>query len=140
MEIISILLFLVFLFLSLIHFYWGFGGQWGNNAVVPTKDNEQPVFVPKTISTFIVAIGLLCFGTFYLIKAQLIEIKLPIFLEKYGFWILILIFALRSIGEFNYVGLFKKHKTSQFAINDTKYYTPLCIIIALLTLILELNK
>ncbi len=138
-KIISIVLFSVFLFLFLIHFYWGFGGKWGNQSVVPTKDDGVPLFIPKVTSTFIVAIGLFCFGVFYLIKEELIEINLPVWVNQYGFWILIFIFIIRSIGEFNYVGFFKKHKSSQFAINDTKYYSPLCLVIGILTLVLALK-
>jgi Protein of unknown function (DUF3995) len=138
MIIITILLFLVFTAISVLHFYWGFGGKWGIYSVVPTKDDGLPVFIPRTISTFIVAIGLLGFGVFYLIKYSCITVSLPIWLNEYGFWIIIFIFTLRAIGDFNYVGFFKKHKSSDFALNDTKYYSPLCLVIGILTLILAL--
>lgn len=75
--IISLVLFLIFTVLSAIHFYWGFGGKWGSHAVVPTKENGVPVFIPRKVSTFVVAIGLLCFGLFYLIKYDFIELRLP---------------------------------------------------------------
>ncbi|WP_428229177.1 DUF3995 domain-containing protein [Flavobacterium sp.] len=140
MIILTILLFLIFTVISALHFYWGFGGKWGSQAVVPTNDEGVLVFVPRTISTFIVAIGLLCFGVFYLIKYGCITMSLPIWLDKYGFWIIIFIFTLRAIGDFNYVGFFKKHKSSEFALNDTKYYSPLCLVISILTLILEFNN
>lgn len=140
MIVIAVVLFLIFALLSIIHFYWGFGGKWGSQAVVPTKDDTKPLFVPGTISTFIVGIGLLCFAFFYLIKYRLIEIILPAWLDKYGFWIIISIFTLRAIGEFNYVGFFKKHTSSKFAINDTKYYSPLCLVIVILTLVLQFKN
>ncbi|MFH6957794.1 DUF3995 domain-containing protein [Flavobacterium aquidurense] len=136
MIIITLVLFLIFATISALHFYWGFGGKWGSQAVVPTKDDGMPLFVPRTISTFIVAIGLLGFGIFYLIKYGLIAVSLPEWLNKSGFWIIISIFILRAIGDFNYVGFFKKHKSSEFAIKDTKYYAPLCLLIGVLTLIL----
>ncbi|WP_264551325.1 DUF3995 domain-containing protein [Flavobacterium sp. N2038] len=140
MNIIALLLFLIFAIISGIHFYWGFGGKWGSKAVVPTKKDETPLFVPDTISTFVVAVGTLFFGVLYLIKFEFIPLSLPIWLDKYGFWSIIAIFTVRAIGEFNYVGFFKKHKNSQFAVNDTKYYSPLCLVIGILTLVLELNK
>jgi hypothetical protein len=136
MIIITLVLFLIFATISALYFYWGFGGKWGSQAVVPTKDDGMPLFVPRTISTFIVAIGLLFFGIFYLIKYGLIAVSLPEWLNKSGFWIIISIFILRAIGDFNYVGFFKKHKSSEFAIKDTKYYAPLCLLIGVLTLIL----
>ena len=137
MIIITFILFLIFMALSSLHFYWGFGGKWGSRAVVPTKENGIPVFVPRTISTFVVAVGLLCFGLFYLINYGFIEMSFPIWLDKTGFWIIASIFILRAIGDFNYVGFFKKHKSSKFATNDTKYYSPLCSLIGILTLVLE---
>lgn len=124
----------------MLHFYWGFGGKWGSYSVVPTKDDGSPVFIPRTISTFIVAIGLLGFGVFYLIKYGCITVSLPIWLDRYGFWIITFIFILRAIGDFNYVGFFKKHKSSDFALNDTKYYSPLCLLIGVLTLILVFSN
>lgn len=140
MVIITILLFLIFLSISIIHFYWAFGGKRFSGAVVPTKDDTQPLFVPGAISTFIVAIGLLCFGIFYVIKYGFIKVNLPILINQFGFWFIASIFIVRAIGDFNYVGFFKKYKSSKFAINDTKYYSPLCLLIGILTLILEISN
>jgi len=140
MIIVTLLLVLIFLFLSLIHFYWAFGGKWGTEGVYPSKAEGSPMRPPSILATLIVAIGLLTFAAFYLIKAGYIAVQLPLWLNKNGLWILTGIFILRAIGEFNYLGFFKKVKNTKFAINDTKYYAPLCMIIALLTLILQLNS
>ena len=40
----------------------------------------------------------------------------------YGLWIIASLFMLRAIGEFKYVGFFKKYKHIQFGKNDTRYY------------------
>lgn len=140
MIIIAIVLFLVFAALSVLHFYWAFGGKWASRAVVPTNSYGEPLFIPRVISTLIVAIGLMCFSLSYLIKYGFIGISLPEWLDKYGFWIIIFIFILRAIGDFNYVGFFKKHKHSEFALKDIKYYSPLCLLIGVLTLILVFCK
>jgi hypothetical protein len=142
-TLIAITLILIFLFLSGIHIYWGFGGQWGNDAVIPTKDNNVKVMVPGIIATFIVALGLLGFGAVVFINIVESDLKIPFRLDifrKYGLWVIASIFILRAIGEFNYVGFFKKYKKTKFGQNDTKYYSPLCLIIGILTIILELNK
>ncbi|MBK8392002.1 MAG: DUF3995 domain-containing protein [Saprospiraceae bacterium] len=39
-TVISIILFLIVLFISSIHFYWAFGGKWGSDVVLPTKDDN----------------------------------------------------------------------------------------------------
>ncbi len=139
-TIITIVLFLIFLFLSSIHIYWGFGGHWGNGAVMPTKDDNTKVMMPGLLPTFLVAFGLLGFGLFVLIKSKVTDFNLPTWLDKYGLWIIAGIFIIRAIGEFNYVGLFKKIKHTKFGQNDTKYYSPLCLTIGILTIVLELNN
>jgi hypothetical protein len=139
-TIIAMILFLIFLFISAIHFYWAFGGTWGSDSVLPTKENNIKVLNPSVLSTIIVAFGLLGFGLFILIKSSILEFNLPNWLNQYGLWIIASIFILRAIGDFNYVGFFKKIKQTKFGKNDTKYFSPLCLLIGILTLILELKK
>lgn len=134
---IAVVLFLIFLSLSLIHFYWVLGGKWGNQSVYPSKNDTIPPIMPGVIPTLIVAIGLLGFGFFYLIQYRFVNIALPEWLDKIGFWIIATIFIVRAIGDFNYIGFFKKHKKTKFSINDTKYYSPLCLLIGVLTLLLQ---
>ena len=137
---IATLLFIIFLFLSCLHTYWAAGGGWGSDAVFPTKENGLPLKMPGKIPTLIVAFGLLCIGSFYLIKGGILHISLPIWVNNYGLWIISGTFILRAIGDFNFVGFFKKYKQTKFGKNDTKYYSPLCLIIGILTIILSLNN
>lgn len=138
-TVIAIFLFFIFLFLSGIHFYWGFGGKWGNGAVFPTKPGvENPVHPGKT-PTFIVAVALLAMGIFYLIKTQILLFELPNWLSLYGLWVLSGIFIIRALGDGTYVGFFKKYKQTTFGKNDTFYYSPLCLAIGLLSLYLALT-
>jgi hypothetical protein len=139
-TLIATVLFLIFLFLSAIHFYWGLGGRWGSGAVIPTKDDNVKVMNPRLAESFIVAFGLLSFGLLILIKAGIIAFSLPAWLSVYGLWIIAGIFIVRAIGEFRYVGLFKKIRHTKFGQMDTKFYSPLCLFVGILTIILELNK
>ena len=93
---------------------------------------------PGLYECFVVALGLLGFGIFSLIKVRIILFHLPGWLLKYGLWIIAALFLLRAIGEFKYVGFFKKVNTTKFAKMDTKYYSPLCLFIAISGIILEL--
>lgn len=133
----------IFLSLSGIHLYWCFGGQWGNSAVIPTKDDSVKVTMPGFIPTFTVALGLLVFVVIVLMNVAELDTK-PLFLfkiiRKYGLWVIASVFILRAIGEFKYVGFFKKYKHTKFGQNDTKYYSPLCLTIGILALILEMNN
>ncbi|VTP99572.1 MULTISPECIES: DUF3995 domain-containing protein [Sphingobacterium] len=133
----SILLILIFLFLTAIHVYWGFGGRWGSSAVFPTKDDSIKPVMPGPIPTFTVALGLFVFGL--IVFLNLIDLDLPPWLDilrKYGIWAIIVIFLVRAIGDFRYVGFFKKYRNTKFGKNDTKYYSPLCMLIGILGIII----
>ncbi len=140
LTLISIVLFLIFGFLSAIHFYWAFGGRWGIQAVFPTKDYNIKPQMPGVPATLIVAFGLLTIGLFILQKASFFNLQIPTWLDKYGLWIVAGIFGIRAIGDFNYLGFFKKIKHTKFAINDTNYYSPLCLAIVILILMLIVSK
>ena len=136
--LIASLLSLIFLFLAVIHIYWGFGGKSGSAASIPTKENNKPVLKPRAIDCFFVAIVLLSFGIFVLIKGGIILFALPVWLLNYGLLFTAAIFLLRAVGEFRYVGFFRKIKTTKFGQLDTKYYSPLCLIIGVLSILLAL--
>jgi hypothetical protein len=54
-------------------------------------------------------------------------------------WMQVAVFLLRAIGDFRYVGFFKRvHKTA-FARNDSLIYSPLCLLLAALALCLALR-
>ncbi|MBC3794246.1 DUF3995 domain-containing protein [Spirosoma utsteinense] len=99
-QAIGLLLFVVFLFLSGLHFYWGFGGRWASQAVFPTKDEKTKAIRPGVGPTFVVAVGLLAIGLFILLKTVLIKWSLPVWLDHYGLWFIAALFLLRSIGDF----------------------------------------
>lgn len=140
-SILAIILFIIFLFISLVHFYWAFGGKWGSDAVLPTKDdNYTTVLKPGILPSLIVAFGLLGFGLLILIISELIVFEIPHWIFTYGLWMISSIFTIRAIGDFKYVGFFKKIKHTKFGKNDTKYFSPLCLTIGILTFILELIK
>jgi len=137
-TILSLILFLTFLILSIFHFYWLFGGIWGVKKVIPTqKSKPNSIKIPK-IATLIVALVLLTFSLLYFIKSALITITLSNLLLNYAYWIIPSLFILRAIGDFNYVGFFKKIKGTEFAQADTKIFVPLCIFIGLSGIIINL--
>lgn len=129
-------LFVIFLFIAGIHIYWAFGGKWGSDSVVPVKTDDTKLMMPGLVPTLTVALGLLVFGFFVLAKSGLILFLLPDWLHAYGLYIIAGIFLIRAMGEFRYVGFFKKIKHTRFARNDTKFYSPLCLVIGILAIVL----
>lgn len=141
-QLLSIVLVVIFILLSSIHFYWAFGGTWAINAALPTDENGNKLFQPSMFASLVVAFGLLFFAFIVIIHTYIFLYDNSIFIiliKKYGLKIIAFIFLFRAIGDFKYVGLFKKNKNSVFAIQDTKYFTPLCFIIFLLCIFLLLS-
>jgi len=136
--LIGLFLSSIFVVLAAIHVYWAFGGKGGSAAAIPTRLNNKPVINPGVVDCLVVAFGLFCFGAFVLMRSGIIFFSLPQWLFNYGLWAISAIFLLRAIGEFRYVGCFKKIKNTQFGRMDTKYYSPLCLLIAVLTVVLEI--
>jgi len=138
--ILSIILFLIFLILGSFHIYWLFGGTWGLKKVIPTKSREEsPLPIPK-FATLIVAMVLYTFSLIYLIKSGFTDLIIPNWISNYGIWVIPIIFFIRAIGEFNYLGFFKKIKDTEFAQADSKLFSPLCLTIAIISLVLEYFK
>ncbi len=129
-TLLSILLASIFIAISGLHFYWVLGGRWAMNAVVPTKaDSGDLTFSPPPIATIVVALGLLLMAWISLAIAGLLDFPLSAAWVRGGMIGVASIFALRAVGDFKYVGLSKKIKSTPFGRNDTRYYTPLCILI-----------
>ena len=135
-TIISIVLSFIFLILGGFHIYWFFGGTWGLEKVIPSKGSKaESLSIPKS-ATLLVALLLLTAGFLYLIKSGLIKMDIPS-IVKYGYWIIPAVFTLRAIGEFNYVGFFKKVKDTEFAKADSTLFSPLCLAIGVLGFIIQ---
>uniref|UniRef100_UPI0040491472 DUF3995 domain-containing protein n=1 Tax=Flavobacterium sp. TaxID=239 RepID=UPI0040491472 len=139
--ILSLILLVIFISLGFIHFYWLLGGKWGLDKALPTKEVGEKAIEPPKIATVIVGVVLISFGLIYLIKTGLINFQVPNWITTYGSWIIPSIFILRAIGDFKYVGIFKKIKNTEFAKADSKWFIPLCLTIGILGVLIQLmNK
>lgn len=136
--IIATILSLIFFMLSGIHFYWLFGGKWALKNVIPTKIGDTSTFTIPSIATGLVAIFLFLFGFFYLLKLGVVEFTLPERIISFISWMIPIIFLLRAIGEFKYVGFFKSVKTTEFGKWDTILFSPLCLAIGVSGITLNL--
>ena len=135
---LSIILIFIFTVLGLIHFNWAFGGRFGFTKSIPTKENGERVLNPRKIDSAFVGIVLTVFGGFYVLKSGLIDHNLPIWFMNYGSWIIPILFLLRAIGDFKYIGIFKRVKKTNFGKLDTRFFSPLCIFIGVIGLIIQL--
>ena len=138
MHILSFTLCIVLTILSAIHFHWAIGGQWGFDNALPVNENGSRVLNPGKTACAIVGLGLAGFACFYLFQTNIIDIAIPQWLLNIGGWGIPAIFIARAIGDFNYVGFFKKVKNTKFGKLDSAIYSPLCIAIGVIGLALQI--
>ena len=127
---------IIFFVLAVIHFYWALGGQWGFESTLPSNEQGIKVLDPKTIDKIIVGSILLLLGILYLFSLTLLKNKILILIRNIGLWTIPIVFMIRAIGDFKYVGFFKQIKGTAFANLDTTFYSPLCLIIGLIGILL----
>ena len=124
-------------FIGLLHIYWAFGGRWGTAAVIPVKKGEQqPIFKPRKLGTLLVSVLILLASFMLIFQAGYLESYQANTITKIGSIICATVFMIRAIGDFNYLGFFKKIKHSQFARYDTLIYSPLCLFLGFTYIIL----
>ena len=120
----------VFVALALWHFVMAFQPMSGESAAVPSV-NGKPLFVPSRKATVAVAAVLLVFAGLVAATAGIVSLGLPSVVLSWLSYALALGLLARAIGEFKYVGFFKRVRGSKFARLDTFVYSPLCLLLAL---------
>jgi len=129
MSFIATITIFVLIIMGLFHYYWAFGGKVGLDKALPTKDGIK-LLNPSKALTFFVGIVLIVFAYIaYGLQFYDFTVNTNKSFYLYSGMFLSIIFTIRAIGEFNAVGFFKKIKDTEFALYDTKYFSPLCIIL-----------
>ena len=114
--------------LGLLHVYWALGGRAGESTAVPEL-NGQRAFVPSRGGTLVVAAALLFAAMVTAIAGRLIGVG------GFGGVFRILAFGLsatfiaRAVGDFRWVGFFKRVRGTRFALLDTAVFSPLCLLV-----------
>ncbi|WP_136467386.1 DUF3995 domain-containing protein [Flagellimonas onchidii] len=135
MDVLAILLSIVLITLAILHFFWAIFGIKEPEAVLPTPVGSNKVKTPGKIVAILVGIILLGFA-FVFINKVVHYVEFP-WLRYVSIGIGV-VFIVRALGDFKYVGFFKTAKNSKFSALDTRYYSPLCLLMGILILILEL--
>jgi fatty acid desaturase len=119
----------IFVLLALWHVRMAFGSMRGESGAVPSVDGK-PLFVPSRASTLAVAAALLLFAVLVAATAGALQLGAPLYVLSWLSYALALGLFARAIGEFRYVGFFKRVRGSRFARMDTFLYSPLCLLLA----------
>lgn len=129
----------IFIILSLFHFYRAMGGRFGSDITIPSIGDER-TFNPSSTKTIMVAAACL-------IAAMVIPGRLGSFGTVMPKWVFRLgsagigvLFFLRAIGDFKLVGFFKQINNTPFAYWDTRLFSPLCLFIAAIAFLIGYSK
>jgi len=127
MILISSITIITLVIAGLFHFYWAFGGTIGLDRAIPTI-NGKTLINPGKLLTVIVGFIILIFSL-VAYTLSFTDLTLLSYSQQivYAGWLLSVIFFIRTIGDFNSVGLFKKIKSTKFSEFDTKYFVPLTL-------------
>jgi hypothetical protein len=116
----------VFAGVAVLHLYWAFGGLRGSHDAVPHVDGKR-LFQPGTAATVVVAGLLAVASALVLERARLGPGIIPPAVSLWGTWSVAAVLTARAVGEFNYLGFFKRHRGTRFASLDTRIYSPLAL-------------
>jgi hypothetical protein len=114
--------------LSALHVYWAAGGQRGVKVAIPEVDGA-PLFRPGMGGTLVVALLLAVAAMLVLERAGIGPGMLPSPIRLWGSWGVATALVGRAIGDFNYLGLFKRRRASRFARLDSRFYSPLALLL-----------
>jgi hypothetical protein len=114
----------------MLHGYWALEGLSASAAVVPFRAGK-PLFTPTPATTLLVALALLVCALLVLGMLGISRLGLPDWPFRIGVCGVAAAFLLRAIGDFRYLGLFKTVRDTAFARNDSWFYSPLCIVLAI---------
>jgi hypothetical protein len=129
--LVSLALAIVFAALAALHVYWAIAGGAAEvaSAAIPTRTDGAPLFRPSARSTLAVAAALIAAAVVVLGRGGVFAFDIPAILYRVGAWGLAAVLLLRAIGDFRYVGLFKRERRSAFARWDSAVYSPLCAVL-----------
>ena len=130
-QVLACILCLVFAILAVLHLYWAVGGQLGLHGAIPTV-GDRPLFEPGPLFAVAIAAVLVAAAIVSAQRGDLLSLGLPGWFPRLGTWLLVFVFAVRAIGEFGYVGFFKRVRGTLFARRDSLVYSPLCVVISAL--------
>jgi len=138
-SVVALIVCAVFLALALWHFYMAALPASGISSAVPTVEGK-PLFVPSRAATVAVGVALLLFAGLVAATSGAIAVGLPQGALRWLSFALAAGLLGRAVGEFKYVGLFKRVRGSRFATLDTFVYSPLCALLCVGVILVAMHN
>jgi hypothetical protein len=129
----------IFVALSALHVFWAAGGRAGGGVAIPRQGGEA-LFAPSPLATLAVAVALAAAAATVAAAAGWFGARRPTRAGRVLTAVLAVIFLVRAVGDFRYVGFFKSLGDDPFRSWDTWLFSPLCLAIALAALTVARNR
>lgn len=124
-------------FAAAFHIYWAFGGHLGYAVSLPQLPDGEPVMAHRLTwwrpAAGGVAVCLICLALLMLVQAGYLNQPLPRNLVRFTLLLVGAAFVARALIPNRYVGFFKFLRTTRWAKYDTRLYSPLFLVLGLLT-------
>ena len=121
---------IVFVSLAFWHFYMALVPSAGTSGAVPSIEGK-PLFIPSRKATIAVGVMLLLFACLVAATGGLVDVGISPLVLRWASFALALGLLARAIGDFRYVGFFKRIRGSRFATLDSFVFSPICLLLAL---------
>lgn len=128
--VITYLLSFILLFIALLNLNWAFGSGFLNRFSKAFVENEEQKF--KKVIHITAFIVLLIFAFIILIASGVIQLQMDNYIFKSGAFGIGLTFLARAYGDRKKYGILKTIKDTEEAELDSKFITPICIILSFL--------
>lgn len=128
-EIVATVLFA----LAIVHARWGVVGLSPRSATIP-EVGGRALFVPSRTACFAVATALFAASSVLLVQSGRLPTVVGPWLGLVGSAAVGGVLVLRAVGDFRYVGFFKRVRGTTFATLDSYCYSPLCLVLGALAL------
>ena len=133
-SVVALVAGLVVALISALHVFWALGGEWGGAGAVPSRPGEAPLFSPSPATTLVAAASFALAAWIIFVAGELSRPVGPRWIYVVGIWCVGLAFVARAVGDFRYVGLFKRVHGTPFAAMDDRVFSPLALVIGLAVL------
>ncbi|MFY8036557.1 MAG: DUF3995 domain-containing protein [Cyclobacteriaceae bacterium] len=129
MELLALTIAGIFFWLGALHFYWAMGFTRGLAEAVPVKPSGEKIMNPSPTACVVMGLALWSMAIVQGMHAGWWLDRFSGF-AKWGTLAIAIVFLMRVVGDFKWVGWWKKITNTPFAKNDTRYYVPLCLFIS----------
>ena len=119
--------------IAIVHFYWGLLSLDGEAVLVPEHEG-RPVYTPRNSDFLDVAAALILGCVVVAARGDLLHSPMPTAWTHASTFGVGLVLVARAIGDFRYVGFFKRVRDTEFAEWDTRLFSPVSFLLGVGTL------